>query len=198
MGNLSSGNRNVIRSYTEEALSFSVSFLKKQDCFAGYTKSGLINWSRGGEQFANIGYIASDNRLVLNYRVNGNPVQETVWLDKTPCHYGGNRTWFLCPHCGKRSGVLYLAGERFVCRKCSGFHYASQSENEYDRAARAARKIRKQLDGDDSLELPIVRKPKGMHRKTFDRLRQKDEVLTDKVNEELFRVMQNLVGIDGL
>lgn len=194
MGNLSSGNRNVIRSYTDEALNFSVSFMKKQGWFNGTSGTGSMNWSKGGEKIASIGYSVLADRVMLDYRVNGKPVKETVWLNKTPCNYGGSRIWFQCPHCGKRSGVLYLAGELFVCRKCSGLHYASQSENEYDRAARAARKVRKRLDGDEYLELPIVRKPKWMHWKTFDRLRQKDEALTDKVNEELFRLMQSFVG----
>ena len=42
-----------------------------------------------------------------------------VWLDWTPCHFGGERPWFRCPAmgCGRRVAILY-GGRIFACRHC--------------------------------------------------------------------------------
>lgn len=42
--------------------------------------------------------------------------------------YGGEQLFFLCPSCGQRFRFLYLAGETFLCRKCSRLNYKSQQE----------------------------------------------------------------------
>jgi hypothetical protein len=195
---MGSGNRTTIRTYTEESLGMSVSFFKERGFFNDTTGTGRINWSRDGEKIAEIGYSVLPDRIMLDYRVNGEPVQESIHLEHTPCHYGGSRTWFQCPNCGKRSGVLYLAGKYFVCRKCGGIHYASQSESETDRAIRKARKYRKQLQADADIDAPIMRKPKGMHWKTFERLVKQSQKAADRANDGLWQYMQRLVGNDGL
>lgn len=46
----------------------------------------------------------------FKYKHNGKDYNYHVKLDRTPCHYGGYRYWYLCPHCGKRTSVLYRAG----------------------------------------------------------------------------------------
>ncbi|MHC4269878.1 MAG: hypothetical protein ACYSWS_04665 [Planctomycetota bacterium] len=58
----------------------------------------------------------------------------------TPCYYGGQRWWFICPLvvngevCGRRVGVLYLGGgEYFGCRHCYDLTYLCQKESgKYD------------------------------------------------------------------
>jgi hypothetical protein len=42
-------------------------------------------------------------------------------------HFGGQRYWFLCPHCGKRVGKLYRPRltDKFECRHCHRLTYAS-------------------------------------------------------------------------
>ena len=49
-----------------------------------------------------------------------------VWV---PCRFGGKRWYFLCPNanCGRRCSMLYSADHYFVCRKCTGLYYFSQS-----------------------------------------------------------------------
>lgn len=44
-----------------------------------------------------------------------------------------------------------------------------------DRMQRKARKVRKRLDADENLLESVWQKPKGMHQKTFDRLRQQEK-----------------------
>ena len=112
-------------------------------------------------------------RLFYRYRINGgdwHAVEQFISLGSVPCHYGGERSFFLCPHCGSRRKYLYGAGKLFLCRACHDLTYASQRERAPDRAGRQARKIRRRLNVDLGLEGWIGPKPKGMHQKTFDRL----------------------------
>ena len=51
-----------------------------------------------------------------------------------------------------------------------------------DRLIRKARKIRKKVGASDDLQEPIWRKPKGMHKKTFDRYAYEDEAITNEIN----------------
>lgn len=87
-----------------------------------------------------------------------------VWLDSTPCNYGGVRWWFRCPCCSRRAAVLYIMGGVLRCRKCGNVSYPSQRSDAMDRAWIKQHKIEaKLIDG--------WRKPKGMHWKTYERLR---------------------------
>ena len=99
-----------------------------------------------------------------------------VRLVRTPCHYGGHRTWFLCPArgCGRRVAILY-AGNIFACRHCYGLAYHSQRVQGYQRALSHAQAIRVKLGGSGSLADPFPSKPKGMHRSTYQRLRLEAE-----------------------
>ena len=51
-----------------------------------------------------------------------------------------------------------------------------------DRLIRKARKIRVLVGASDDLQEPIWRKPKGMHRKTFDRLSRKDQIISAEID----------------
>ena len=103
--------------------------------------------------------------------------QQRVPIRLTACNLGGQRPWFVCPvysdgrYCGRRAAILYGAGELFGCRRCLGLYYASQQETPLHRALGQARKIRMRLGGSADLLEPFPEKPKGMHRRTFQRLR---------------------------
>jgi len=58
-----------------------------------------------------------------------------IRLTSTQCNYGGKRFWFICPHCSRRAGIVYLAGryDRFVCRDCSDLTYDSRNESRLGR-----------------------------------------------------------------
>jgi len=98
-------------------------------------------------------------------------VEEPVYFDWTPCDYGGERRWFICPivGCGKRVAVLYGAGKYLACRHCYDLAYESQQENTYRRAIRRKHKIIERLGGEIG-DYFYPDKPKGMHWKTYDRL----------------------------
>lgn len=170
------GGRNSGRRYrydtkttTNECLFLDSRYMKRQG-FLVPGIGGTLRWSSGGHETGSIGFTVYADRLDLNYRINGEPVKDSILLGKTPCNYGGHRYWFICPSCGKRQAVLYSPAGLFRCRKCHGLPYSSQMESNSDRASRKANKLRKRLGGEEGALNPIPSRPKGMHNKTYDRI----------------------------
>lgn len=111
--------------------------------YLGGWKSGSIVWTSGfdgSESSIGIVGMTSDNYVRLYYTQTDSDGKKEdfdykVRLTTTPCKYGGQRYWFICPltvngnHCGKRVGVLYKAGDYFGCRHCHNLIYSSQKEN---------------------------------------------------------------------
>ncbi len=94
-----------------------------------------------------------------------------IRLEHTPCNYGGNRPWFLCPCCSRRVALLYLGTTGyFACRRCRKLAYGSQRETEEGRALRKVSAIRKRLGWPPGVVRGHGERPKGMHRTTFRRL----------------------------
>lgn len=158
-------------------------------------KTGCIksrNWfgwqwrNDAGEQVATVNCQVNPEAdgLTVSYRWKNSydtewqPVDRHVWLDSTPCNYGGARWWFRCPCCHRRAAVLYIMGGALRCIKCGRVSYASQRGDEIDRTWIKQRKIEAKLvDG--------WHKPKRMRWKTYERLqdtiidceRKKDDAL---------------------
>jgi len=178
MGGLGSGSgsRWNVKATTGSQHRIDIRWLKKQ----GYLRPGTygsLSWSRRDEQTGSINFRMEGNRIILNYqhRPHGGdwePVKQIISFDRTPCNYGGHRTWFLCPRCWQRVALLYGAGKYFFCRHCYDLTYGSQQETRQDRFMRKARKIKRRLGMGDDLLQPVLFKPKSMHQKTFDRLRK--------------------------
>ncbi len=51
----------------------------------------------------------------------------TVFLMYTHCFFGGKRSWFTCPLCKSRVGVLYKHDDRLGCRECFNLTYHSRN-----------------------------------------------------------------------
>ena len=102
--------------------------------------------------------------MMLSYAVKGsNSCNYPIRLAYTPCHFGGQRTWFSCPRCHAKSTRLYLRDYRFACRQCHRLSYQSQSLDTMGRNQWAYQRLQNKL-GEHEL------KPKGMHWKTYNRL----------------------------
>jgi hypothetical protein len=141
----------------------------------------LWSWTRDGEPWGSItvrtGPEAVTGAVVLRFRLRGSSgnrwksVEQRVSISWTKCHLGGWRPWFRCS-CGRRAAKLYdAAADFFACRHCCGLAYASQQLCTRDRLISSARKIRMQLGGGPSLFDPFPDKPRGMHWRTYERLR---------------------------
>ena len=119
-------------------------------------------------------------QVVLSYRHQGGSfaagewedIRESVSLEWTPCNFGGERPWFLCPGagCGRRVVVLYGPGRYFLCRHCYDLSYESRREDGTHRALRRAQRIRERLGGSANMTEPFPDRPKGMHHDTYMRL----------------------------
>lgn len=75
-------------------------------------------------------------------------MNDRVRLDRTSCHYAGERAWFRCPVrvCGRRVAILY-GGKVFAYRKCYDLASPSQREDASDRARGVAKNSAPGLDG---------------------------------------------------
>jgi len=166
----------------EACRSIDVNQLHRKDCLRpGWI--GFWQWTSDGEQVAWINLRAGHERLHLTYRVSsgGGPWEdtaETVHIVRLPCRHGGVRPYFICPGvvngiaCGRRVAKLYGPGRYFLCRHCYRLAYVSQSEGAWDRTLRRANKVRQRLGGGPDVAAPFPSKPKGMWRRTYDRLRE--------------------------
>ena len=133
-------------------------------------------WTINGEPSNSIRIKVEDQRVILFYRQRSSgsewrDIEEHVHLTYTETNFDGSRVWFLCPSCGRRVAKLYSQVPYFICSLCCDLPYQSQGETRSDRAMRKARKIRKKLGESMNLLEPIWNKPRGMHWRTFERLR---------------------------
>jgi len=96
------------------------------DRFGITTGEAAIGWGQSITFEAHM-YGEDNSKVYLRYAVNGRSTTEIVLLDSTPCHYGGERWWFICPDTGERVGKLYLAGRPpyFASRKAHNLTYRS-------------------------------------------------------------------------
>lgn len=123
-----------------------------------------------GDKAGSISVRVDTDCVRLNYQwtpYDSDPQQVTCSLriDKTPCNFGGNRSWFLCPQCGRRCAVVYFGarGGRYACRMCLRLAYLSEAQDGMGRMWRKQDKLAARLGEDGE-------KPKGMHWSTYERI----------------------------
>lgn len=133
-------------------------------------------WHIDGEETACINVSVHSDAVRLSYRARDfgedwEPMAYNVPIRLQEIPNGGHRNWFLCPAkgCGRRVAVLY-GGRVFACRSCYGLAYPSQSESELERLTSRSQKLRERLGWNCSDTSTYGPRPKGMHRKTFDRI----------------------------
>ena len=117
--------------------------------------------------------------MLLSYRMKSTAevVEERVQTQTSPCHLGGRRHWFTCPRCSRRVAVLYAPGRYLACRQCGGLGYATQKEGAGDRTSTKADKLRKRMGWEAGILNGDGGKPKGMHWKTYQRLKSRHDAL---------------------
>jgi hypothetical protein len=170
---------------------------------------GGWQWKQDGERVAWISLRAEEHRLVLSYRYRRHgeeweDVEEPIPLVRVPCRYGGTRPFFLCPGvvngiaCGRCVAKIYAGCRYFLCRHCYRLAYASQREGNWDRALRRADKIRMRLGGDPGMCSPFPPRPKGMWRRTYERLCETAFEAEERADAAFAdRAAQLLARIDG-
>lgn len=121
------------KTITDEVKSISVFALNKQGLFdLSYSSEWLVDTCKTERKVNGIRVTISidtetgEKTLLLANEYCDNQV---IGLVTTLCNYGGERYWFLCSTCFKRTGVLYEQCDLFACRKCLKLGYATQYEN---------------------------------------------------------------------
>jgi hypothetical protein len=92
--------------------------------------AGLVVGAAGSEPYVRLRY------TITRYRDGSKQDYDyKIGLTTTPCRLGGVRYWFVCPHCGRRSGKLYRrpVGEVYLCRICNDLTYESRNETRLGR-----------------------------------------------------------------
>ena len=83
------------RTTCEETKRIDIRYLKKQRMLRP-NMAGSLSWNIGGEPCGNINYTMYENTMILNFRFRRHgegkwePVQQTIWFDRTRCNYGGS------------------------------------------------------------------------------------------------------------
>ena len=186
MGGFGSGGWNRTgRLTTSDALRLDVNSLNKTGALVPGRES-TSTWTRDGETIGAINICAAHDGITLVYRSRTGDQgwtdhRERVRVSWEPGGFGGQRPFFHCPDCTRRVLHLYGLG-RYLCRHCHRLCYPSQRECDSDRAQRRANRIRVELGGEPGWQ-NIPSRPKGMHRRTYDRLINKI-IMADAVTDD--------------
>ena len=185
MGGPRSGKHGM-QTTVEDCKQIDIRWLKKEG-YLDREHDGSIHWSSRGESDGWIQYRMRSYKMVLNYRVRAagdidwHEVDQTIFFDQTPCHFGGFRKWFICSNCLSRVGVLYGRHIYFLCRKCCALPYRSNLESQIQRywtkKYRLGRRIFEHYEYGQGYG-----KKRGMHRKTFNKLVKQYRALDLKTN----------------
>jgi hypothetical protein len=156
---------------------------------------GMMYWIRtdffGAEHTASVSTYRTARGIILIYALgDGRPQHLFYHIDiaQLPCNYGGIRPYLICPGhdsaravtCNRRVTKLYKLpmGQYFFCRQCHSLTYTScnTSGNALKIARRQTRRVARKLQLRTVPSRPaLIERPKGMHKKTFELL--KDEFL---------------------
>lgn len=206
MGGFGSGQGQQGKRTTSDLRALDIRQLK-HDGLLTPGKSWTTQWKRNGEVIASIQMRAEVGQVILNYQSRGNsgewqPMEYPVTLEWTPCNLGGMRVWFLCPAqgCGQRVALLY-GGTIFACRHCHKLAYQCQRESDDDRVMRLADAIRQRLGWRPGVVNSEGGKPKGMHWRTFERMKSEYDAVADAslaVISKRLQLMKQQLGKLGL
>ena len=115
--------------------------------------------------------IGPDRReLTAIYRWNdsNNVTRVSVALDWRPCRFGGLRAYFICPGCQRCTVNLAVWASGLRCGPCANVTYQKRWDTDLTRRVKAANEVSAKLGCSTWIDKP--ERPKGMHRRTFERL----------------------------
>jgi hypothetical protein len=170
-----------------------------------------FSWRWGGpcgEERGSISVACREDAVRLSYVMDSGTSRERqvsydVPIAWTACHFGGRRPWFVCPGrgCGRRVLHLYLRGDYFLCRHCHDLTYSSRQEGSGHAELLRVQRVRERLGGHPGLSRPFPEKPKGMHWRTYERLRRQaidlEWVGREAIDRRLVALAQSFVRLLG-
>jgi hypothetical protein len=165
-----------------------------------------LRWTRSGEPLAEVELrlelCANDGTAWLRYDIDHvsqktGPQDYTVSMVTTPCRFGGQRWWWICPATYKRVAKLYLpnGGDRFLSRGRGAYRlgYASQRQGPTSRMHDRSRKLYARLGADyRGLAYGFPPKPEGMHWRTYETICGRLEAESDGLGKGLAQLVERL------
>jgi hypothetical protein len=172
------------RNICESCLAIDVRQLHREGRLLAY-QSFPLSWRCDGQPFGSIRVNTDHDLLILRFQIKEvgdasfNLIEQRVPIVWTACALGGRRPWLFCNaesagiSCNHRVAKIYLGGGPvFACRRCHSLSYSSQSSSPFHRDIAKAMKIRMKLGGSPNLLEPFPARPKGLHKRTYERLRK--------------------------
>lgn len=208
MGGYGSGQR-YGRPVAEEARRIDLAWMiRKGMAVPGGYVSGTLSWSSGGNPAGRIGYrcdmrYPESAELVLQYTITDRTSGEArdykhrIRLSYTVPHYGGKRWWLHCPVNGQRVGKLYMppGAEAFASRTAWRLGYRSQRVTPRDAVFERLYRVQRKLGCPQGWDEPVCR-PKGMHRRTYERLKAEYWYLDRLCGAHMMQVIGRLRGME--
>lgn len=164
MGGLNSGPHRSGRLREDRA--------KRFDALKWQMQAKAENWPEGIRQ-----------TLAFRAPHTGAEISARVALTFTDERFGGRRVWFSCPNCQSRARYLFggrphiTKPHQIACAACQRLVYESRREGPERRLLRQMGKLEGRLGGDPRKLAP----PKGLARRTFDRLARRHEIYRQKL-----------------
>lgn len=192
MGGQGSGGWNLKHQYTtDDMCRLDLNWLRTKGYF-DWPFERKVTWSMNG--IVQLDLKVRYEKGILHLRdatASGSPDsdryrQQIEVITRTPA-VGGQTKLFKCPCCYKARVHLYLHDPFFICRECAGLTYKSKRERNPVRAFRRWDKLSKKLGGIKMDQWCCAQKPKGMHQKTFERLKQEIHEVESYIEREAWR-----------
>ena len=186
MGGRGSGRRHQGGSATTEDISsVDIRWLHRTQDISDPIRR-TISWSRCGVTHTTASIEKTTQGLLFKYAFTAygcEPVQvarvvSLLWSDT---QFGGRRPWFCCPHCKRRTAIVFIS-RSIGCRKCFRIRHQSQNECASDRAIRRIDFLRDKLKWQPGFLNGSEWRPKGMHHKTYYRLLHEYQSISNFVN----------------
>lgn len=210
MGGYGSGMRGG-SPVAEEALRIDIAWMLRQALAEpGHVRSGTLRWIRGGEPSGSVTYrcdmrhhdeASLELRFSVTRRSSGRTSSYTqrIALSHTQPNFGGKRWWMHCPVSGHRVRKLYMpdSGALFASGKVWRIGYRSQRQTERDNVFERLFRLQRRLGCVEGWEMPI-RRPKGMHHRTYARLEREYWRLDAACNVAMAQVLSRLDGLAAL
>jgi hypothetical protein len=209
MENPGSGGHNRKRVSAEDCVRIDAGMIRRAGLF---DNTGVEIWTfsdRQGQYLCDIN-VYSDRpgeSILLNIQLGSTCYRQQVHVSHTACHYGKQRPWLHCPLCERRCFRLYYypntwhAGHRvhfFACRLCRELTYNLRRERGFYYQATRAQKYSWRLREKESWDRRQLapRRPKGMHRRTYNHLVAKWWVAHHLAKEAWIGRLHHLLGND--
>lgn len=149
---------------------------------------GTWGWrNQNGDVTASMGHQCVQDTLILSFCSDGKSYEQRIKINSTPCNYGNQRYWFICPkaECGKRVAKLYLVDCIFYCRHCHKLNYLIQQCNKNKVAHLNMQRMRLRLGWPLDREVPFLKKvykPLNKNLKTFKAMVAKHDAYETEAN----------------